>query len=211
MDKPGKWEDYLHLVEFSYNNNFQVFAGMSSFEILYRRKGNTPISWSNPIDRLMLGLDLLKEMELNVKQVQQNLKAAQDRQKRYADIKRTPRQFQVGDHVYIKVNPKKMSLILRKYSNLAPRYWGTFKILAKVGSVAYQLALPPNIKVHNVFHVSILKIYIHNNSHVIDWNVIQVEPEGEFQVGLERSINRRELLLRNRTIGQVKLQWKHLS
>ena len=62
-------------------------------------------------------------------------------------------------------------------------YCGTFKILAKVGSVAYQLSLPPNIKVHNVFHVSILKRYIHDNSHVIDWNVIQVEPKGEFQVG----------------------------
>ena len=55
MDKPSKWEDYLHLVEFSYKNYFQVLAGMSTFEIMYGRKCNTPISWSNPIDRLMLG------------------------------------------------------------------------------------------------------------------------------------------------------------
>ena len=58
MDKPCKWEDYLHLVEFGYNNHFQVLAGMSPFEILYRRKYNTPISWSSPIDRLMLGFEL---------------------------------------------------------------------------------------------------------------------------------------------------------
>ena len=58
MDKPCKWEDYLHLVEFGYNNHFQVLAGMSPFEILYRRKCNTPISWSSPIDRLMLGFEL---------------------------------------------------------------------------------------------------------------------------------------------------------
>jgi len=58
MDKPCKWEDYLHLVEFGYNNHFQVLAGMSPFEILYRRKCNTPISWSSPIDRLMLGSEL---------------------------------------------------------------------------------------------------------------------------------------------------------
>ena len=70
IDKPGKWEDYLHLVEFAYNNNFQVFAGMSPFEILYGRKCNTPISWSSPVDRLMLGPDLLEDMELTVKQVQ---------------------------------------------------------------------------------------------------------------------------------------------
>ena len=59
-----------------------------------------------------------------------------------------------------------------KYSKLAPMYYWTFEILAKVGSVMYQLALPPNIKVHNVFHVSILKRYVHDVSHVIDWNVI---------------------------------------
>ena len=62
----------------------------------------------------MLGPNLLKYMEITVKQVQQNLKAGQDRQKSYVDLKRTPREFQVGDHVYIKVNPKKSTLILRK-------------------------------------------------------------------------------------------------
>ena len=67
MDKPGKWEDYLHLVEFSYNNNFQVSIGMSPFKILYGCKCNTPISWSNLVDKLMLGPDLLKDMELTVK------------------------------------------------------------------------------------------------------------------------------------------------
>ena len=67
LDKPGKWEYYLHLVEFAYNNNFQVSAWMSSFEIYYGRKCNPPISWSIPIDRLMLGHDLLKDMELTVK------------------------------------------------------------------------------------------------------------------------------------------------
>ena len=70
--------------------------------------------------------------------------------------------------MYIKVNPKKSSLRPGMYSKLAPRYCGPFKILVKVGSVAYQLALPPNINLHNVFHISILKIYVHDVSHVID-------------------------------------------
>ena len=69
MDKLGKWEDYLHLVEFSYNNNFQVSTGTSPFEIIYGCKCNTPISWSIHVDILMLGLYLLKEMELTVKHV----------------------------------------------------------------------------------------------------------------------------------------------
>ena len=73
----------------------------------------------------------------------------------------------------------------------------------------YQLSLPPNIKVHNVFHFSILKRYVHDVSHVIGWNVIHMELEGEFQVGSKCILDRREILLKNRTIGQVKVQWKN--
>ena len=75
-DQPGKWEDYLHLLEFAYNNHYQASARYSPFEILYGRKCNTPISWSNPVDKLVLGPELLKEMELIVKQVQDNLNYA---------------------------------------------------------------------------------------------------------------------------------------
>ena len=97
----------MHLVEFSYNNNYQASARFSPFEILYGRKCNTPISWSNPVDRLVLGPELLKEMEEIVKRVQSNLKTAQDRQKSKGELKRTPKEFQVGEHVFIKVRPKK--------------------------------------------------------------------------------------------------------
>ena len=107
---------------------------MSLSEILYGHKCNTPISWRIPVDRLMLGPYLLKNMELTVKQVQQNLKVVQDRHKSYDDLNITPREFQVGDHVYIKVKPKKSSLRLGKYSKLASRYCGPFEILGKVGS-----------------------------------------------------------------------------
>ena len=211
MDQPGKWEDYLHLVEFAYNNHYQASAKMSPFEILYGRRCNTPISWSNPVDRLMLGPEMLKEMEQIVKQVQSNLKVAQDRQKSNADRNRTPREFAVGDHVFVKVKPRKSSFKLGSCAKLAPRYCGPFEILARVGPVAYQLALPPNLRIHNVFHVSLLKKYIHDATHVIDWNVIQVEPEGDFPVEPDCILERREMNLRNRSIGQVKVQWKHLG
>jgi len=83
----------LHLVEFAYNNHYHASAKLGSFEILYGRKCNTPISWSNPLDRVMLGLELLKEMEITVKQVQSNLKIAQDRQKNNADLNKTQKGF----------------------------------------------------------------------------------------------------------------------
>ena len=80
----------MHLVEFAYNNNYQASARFGPFEILYGRNSNTPISWSNPVDRLVFGPKLLKEVEEIVKQVQGNLKIVQDQQKSQAGLKRTP-------------------------------------------------------------------------------------------------------------------------
>ena len=85
----------------------------------------------------MLGPDSLKDMDITMKLVQQKLKASQYRHKTYADLKRTPREFEVGEHVYIKVKPKKRSLRLCKYSKLAPKNYAPFEILDKVRHVAY--------------------------------------------------------------------------
>ena len=104
---------------------------------MYGRKCNTPISWSNPVDRLILGPELLKDMELTVKQVQGNLKVAQDRQKSQADLKQTQKEFQVGEHVFINIKPKKSSLKLGNCANLAPRYCGPFEIFSRLRPVAY--------------------------------------------------------------------------
>ena len=88
-DHPKKWEECLHLVEFAYNNHYQASIKLSHFEILYGRKCNIVISWSNLVDRLMLGLDLLKEMKITVKQEQRNLKITKEKQKSHAKLKRT--------------------------------------------------------------------------------------------------------------------------
>ena len=94
---------------------------------------------------------------------------------------------------------------------MAPQYCGPFEILSRMGQVAYQLALSPNLKVHSLFHISILKRYVHDATHVINWNDVQVEPEGYFWVEPDCILDRREILLQNRTIGKVKVQRKHLS
>jgi hypothetical protein len=108
------------------------------------------------------------------------MKIAQDRQKNYADRKRTPREFKAGDHVYLQVRPRRSSLRMGACDKLAPRYCGPFKIFDRVVPLAYRLALPPIVKAHHVFHVSLLKKYVHDSNHTIDWFVIRVEPEGEF-------------------------------
>lgn len=174
MQQPIRWEEYLHLVEFAYNNEYQESLKMSPFEALYGRQCRTTINWSSPEAKLMLGSDMLAKMELEVKKIRQNLKAAQDRQKVYADKKRSYREYEVGDHMYVRIKPKKSTLRWAYFAKLAPRFCGPFQILERVGPVAYHLALLSHIWVHNVFHVSLLKRYVHDPRHIIHWQNIQV-------------------------------------
>jgi hypothetical protein len=172
MEKPSKWEDYLHLVEFAYNNGYQASLKMSPFEALYGRRCNTPINWDNRADRAIVGSELLKEMEEQMLKIKKNLKAAQDKQKIYADKNITHEEFKVGEHVFLKVKANKSSLKLGNCSKLVAKYCGPFEILERIGPDTYMLALPASMTIHNVFHVSLLKKYIPNANHVIDWNVI---------------------------------------
>jgi hypothetical protein len=150
-------------------------------------------------------------MEKALRKVKHNFKEAQGRQKSYADLKTRHQEFQVGDHMYLKVKERTSSLKLGNCSKLAPRFCGPFRILSRIGPVAYQLALPANLKVHNVFHISLLKNYIHDPTHIIDWIMVQVEPEGEFQEEPLFILERKQIVLQNRAIAQVKVQWKHFS
>ena len=82
--------------------------------------------------------------------------------------------------------------------------------MAAVNLLIYFLAIS-DLRVHNAFHISVLKKYVHYSTHVINQNDVQVEPEGDFLVELDYVLERRNILLWNRTIGQVKVQWKHLN
>jgi hypothetical protein len=153
MDKPSKWEGHLHLVEFAYNNGYQYSLRMSPFEALYGRKCNNPVSWDNSTDRVVLGLECLKDMEDQMVKIKQNLKASQDRQKVYADKNMIARESKAGEHVLLKVKPNKISLKWGSCTKMAGRFYGPFEILDKIGPVAYMLALPASMNVHNAFHV----------------------------------------------------------
>ena len=157
----------LTLVEFAYNNGQQASLGMSPYESLYGRKCKTPVTWDNPVNRVVIGLELLKEMKKEVVKISQNLKAAPNRQKIYADKHRVNRDFNVGYHVYLRVREKKSSLKLGICAKLSPRYCGPFEVLERIGPVAYRLSLPASTRAHNVFHVFFLKKYVHDPNHMI--------------------------------------------
>jgi hypothetical protein len=124
--------------------------------------------WNNPADRIVVGPELLKEMEDQMIKIKQNLKFSQDIQKSYADKNRTHRKFKVCDHVFLKVKANRSSLNLGSYAKLTARFCGPFEILERIGPIAYMIGLPAFMFVHNVFHVSLIKKYITDANHVID-------------------------------------------
>ena len=121
---------------------------------------------------MVLGPEFIKDMKYQVVKIKHNLKAAQDRQKVYEYKNKKTREFKVGEHVLLEVNPKKSSLKLGSCTKMASIFCGPFEILDRIESVAYMLAFPASMNVHNVFHVSLLKKYVHDSNHVIDWHLI---------------------------------------
>ncbi|GJU20947.1 putative reverse transcriptase domain-containing protein, partial [Tanacetum coccineum] len=148
------WVNHLPLVEFSYNNSYHASIKAAPFEALYGRKCRSPVCWAEVGEVQLTGPEIVQETTEKVIQIKQRIQAARDRQKSYADLKRKPMEFQVGDRVMLKVSPWKGVVHFGKRGKLNPRYVGPFKVLEKVGSIAYKLELS---RVHNTFHVSNLK------------------------------------------------------
>ncbi|GJT54107.1 putative reverse transcriptase domain-containing protein [Tanacetum coccineum] len=141
------WVNHLPLVEFSYNNSYHASIKAAPFEALYGRKCRSPVCWTEVGEAQILGPELIQETTEKIIQIKQRMQAARDRQKSYADLKRKPMEFQVGDKVMLKVSPWKGVVRFGKRGKLNPRYVGPFKVLEKVGEVAYKLELPEELRV----------------------------------------------------------------
>ena len=169
QDLKGSREEHLPLVEFSYNNSYQASIQMAPYEVLYGRPYRSPICWTTMGERSITGPNLIRDTSEKVGLIRKRLLTAQSRQKSYADRRRQPLEFEVGDHVFLKVIPKRGVVRFGKRGKLASRYIRSVKILEMVGTVAYRLALPTILSgVHEVFHVSMLRTYTPNPAHVVD-------------------------------------------
>ncbi|GJV59061.1 putative reverse transcriptase domain-containing protein [Tanacetum coccineum] len=135
------WVNHLPLVEFSYNNSYHASIKAAPFEALYGRKCRSPICWTEVGEAQILGPELIQETTKRIVQIKQRMQAAHDRQKIYANLKHKPMEFQVEDKVMLKVSPWKGVIRFGKRGKLNPRYVGPFKVLGKVGEVAYKLEL----------------------------------------------------------------------
>ena len=136
------------------------------------------------------------------------MKEAQDRQKSWTDLKRRELEFNIGDHVYLRISPIKSIQRGRTHGKISPRYIGPFEILEKVGNLAYRLALPPNLSgIHNVFHVSVLRKYIQNPDTVVELKPIELEENLTYEKQLVKILDRKVQALRNKEIKYVKVLW----
>ncbi|GJY11873.1 putative reverse transcriptase domain-containing protein [Tanacetum coccineum] len=151
------------------------------FEALYGRKCRSPICWAEVGDSQLTGPEIIHETTEKIVQIKSRIQAARDRQKSYADVRRKPLEFQVGDKVMLKVSPWKGVIRFGKRGKLNPRYIGPFKIIAKVGTVAYRLELPEQLsRVHSMFHVLKLKKCLVDEPLVIPLDDIQVDDKLHF-------------------------------
>jgi hypothetical protein len=131
---------------------------MTPFEVLYGRRCRSPLHWIEPGEKIIFGPDLVEEAEATVRRIQDNSKAVKSRQETYANKRRRPLEFKVGNHVYFRVSPMKGVKRFGVKQKLAPCYIRPFLILEKCGIMAYKLDLQPFLAgVHNNFHVSQLK------------------------------------------------------
>src|SRR5438105_5555184 len=138
MERIGK---RVPFAEFSYNNSYQASLQASPFEALYGRKCRTPLMWSEVGERSLIGPAVIKDAKEQVAKIRENLKAAQSRQKSYADTRRRPLSFEVGDYVYLKVSPLRGTRRFQIRGKLAPRYVGPYPILAKSWSSGLPLEI----------------------------------------------------------------------
>ena len=160
MEFPRSWDKYIPLMKFSYNNSYQASIAMAPYEALYGRRCRTPVCWIELNEHKVIGSDIVKDIEDKVRVIQQRLKSASDRHKSYADLKRKNIIYEVGDKVFLKVSPWKKILRFGKRGKLSLRFIGPYEILERIGPVAYWFALPPELaKLHDVFHVSMLRKY----------------------------------------------------
>ena len=180
---------------------------MSPFKALYGQECLTPLKWTDPMIRVQASKEMLDEMQQQTDLIRHEIKAAQDRQKAYADSKRSDRIFNEGDMVFLRVRPKRSSLSLGKYKKLSARYCGPYAVIKRVNNQAYELLLPPHIKVHNVFHISLLKKYVPDANHILDDELPLVSKDGTLDINPERVLQTRTRVLRNRTLNEYLIKW----
>ncbi|GJX92259.1 reverse transcriptase domain-containing protein, partial [Tanacetum coccineum] len=208
IDFGGSWDVHLSLDEFYYNNNYHLSIRCAPFKALYGRKCRSPVWWAEIKESSLIGPELVQEMTDKVVLIKEKLKAARDRQKSYADNRRKPIEFEVGDKVLLKVSHWKGVMRFGKKGKLTPRYVGPFEILERIGPIAYRLRFPNELsEVHDTFHVSNLKKCLADANLYVPLDEIKVDKTLHFVEKPVEIMDREVKTLKRSKILIVKVRW----
>ncbi|GJX47864.1 putative reverse transcriptase domain-containing protein [Tanacetum coccineum] len=201
-------EDIMRAGAIDFGGSYHLSIRCAPFEALYGRKYRSPILWAEIGESSLIRPELVQETTDKVVLIKEKLKAARDRQKSYADNKRNPLEFEVGDRVMLKVSPWKCVVRFGKKGKLAPRYVGPFEILERIGHVAYRLRLPEELSgVHDTFHVSNLKKCLADTSLHVPLDEIKVNKTLCFVEEPVEIMDREVKSLKRSRILLVKVRW----
>lgn len=211
FQEPKKWMKWLPLAELWYNTSYHSSLKCTPFQALYGYKPPQIGEYSvepalSPEARMTIS-----EREHMMQRLKANLKHAQNRIKYFADRKRTEREYQVGDMVYLKIQPYRQNAFgLRGSLKLRSKFYGPYKILERVGEVSYKLQLPEGTNIHPVFHISQLKKHVGHQAVPLP-HVPLVTPEGYIKT-IPVAVLDRRIIQRNKTpVGQCLVQWESLA
>jgi hypothetical protein len=202
------WIKWLHLGEHCYNTTYHMSIGMTPFRYLYGYDVPTFVDRVFGDNRAPKAKYWVQESQDILRTLKKNLQMAQNQQKVYADRHRVERSFEVGDLVYLRLQPyRQSSLKMKGEEKLKPRFYGPYRISRRIGEVAYELELPEGCKIHNVFHVSCLKKAL--GQHIATSTELPpLDEEGQLILVPEEILEIKERKLRNRTVREYLVKWK---
>ena len=210
IDFQGSWDEHLPLIKFGYNNSYHASIEMAPFEDLYGRNCRSPVGWFEVGEVALIGPDLVFEAMEKVRLIRERLKSAQSRQKSYSDNRRKDIEFEVNDWVYLKISPIKGVMRFGKKSKLSPRYICPYKILRRMGNVAYELDLPNDLAmVHPVFHVFMLRKFIGDEKTIVPLQDVTIEENLSYEELPVEILDRQVKRLRNKETASVKVLWRN--
>lgn len=204
------WAKWLHVGEYCYISTHHTSIAMSSFRALYHYD---PPNFTDLIfvdNRAPKAKAFLQESQDIMATLKENLQMAQNQQKRYYDKDRTKRLFKVGDVVYLRLQPDRQSSFKKiRMEKQQPRFFGPFKILRRVGEIAYELELPLESKIHNTFHVSLLKKVV-GQQDVSSTTLPPLDDEGRLILTLKRIMETCTKNLRSTQLQELLVKWTNL-
>ncbi|GKE55700.1 hypothetical protein Tco_1494885 [Tanacetum coccineum] len=208
IDFGNGWDRHLHFLEFSYNNSYHMSIKATLFEALYGRKCRSPVCWAEVEEAQLTGLEIIHDTTKKIFKIRDRMQATRDRQKSYADKRRRPLEFKVRDKVMLKGAPWKGVIRFKKHGKLNPRYIGPFRIIERIGPVAYHLELPQELsRVHNVFYICNLKKCLSDDTLVIPLEEIQLDDKLNFVEEPVEIMDREVKQLKRSRIPIIKVRW----